>query len=223
MRRAGGVVVLQLGVLLVILGALGAIAFGPDNRVTPEPLPLSSLGIAVITAPAALAYSGPTVELTVTRDGSAPVFVGVGYDVDVQDYLTATPYTQVDSISIPLEVKTSEVDGAGLPEARPGDLDWWLVSDSGRGSATVTLPLSDAAVDVVVMDPYLRPVLDVSVTPGVVRRGAFVGGLALSLAGVALGVVGWMLISSVPTGRGRHTARQRLVRPDRAHPRGREG
>ncbi len=206
MRRAGGVVVLQLGVLLVILGALGAIAFGPDDRVTSAPLPLSSLGIAVVTAPGAVAYSGPTVELTVTREGSAPVFVGVGYDVDVRDYLTATTYTQVDSISIPLDVETSEVDGAGLPETRPGDLDWWLVSGSGRGSATVTFPLRDAAVDVVVMDPDLRPGLDVSVTVGVVRQGAFVGGLAVSLGGVGLGVVGWMLISTVPSGRGRHTA-----------------
>ncbi len=206
MRRAGGVVVLQLGVLLVILGALGAIAFGPDNRVTSAPLPLSSLGIAVVTAPGAVAYSGPTVELTVTREGSAPVFVGVGYDVDVRDYLTATTYTQVDSISIPLDVETSEVDGAGLPETRPGDLDWWLVSGSGRGSATVTFPLRDAAVDVVVMDPDLRPGLDVSVTVGVVRQGAFMGGLAVSLGGAGLGVVGWMLISIVPSGRGRHTA-----------------
>ncbi|MDQ3307133.1 MAG: hypothetical protein M3499_02045, partial [Actinomycetota bacterium] len=165
-----------------------------------------SLGIAVVTAPGAVAYSGPTVELTVTREGSAPVFVGVGYDVDVRDYLTATTYTQVDSISIPLDVETSEVDGAGLPETRPGDLDWWLVSGSGRGSATVTFPLPDAAVDVVVMDPDLRPGLDVSVTVGVVRQGAFMGGLAVSLGGAGLGVVGWMLISIVPSGRGRHTA-----------------
>lgn len=220
MRRAGGWVVLLLGVVLVIVGAAGAIAFGPDDRLTSGRHPLDSPGIALVTAPAALAYSGPTVELTVkTRDASEPVFLGVGYDVDVQDYLTDTTYTQIDSIGWPLDVTTSEVTGAGLPDVRPEVLDWWLVSDSARGSAKVTFPLPDSAVDVVAMDPDLRPGLDVTVTAELVQPGAFSGGLAVIVGGVGLAVVGWMLKSSVPSWRrGRHTAQHRLARRDRTQP-----
>ncbi len=222
MRRAGSWVVLLLGVVLMIVGAAGAIAFGPDDRLTSGRHPLSSPGIAVVTAPAALGYSGPTVELTVTRDASEPVFLGVGYDVDVQDYLTDAAYTQVDSVGVPLDMTTSEVTGAGLPDDRPGDLDWWLVSDSGRGSAKVTFPLPDSAVDVVAMDPALRPGLDVTVTAEVVQPGAFVGGLAVSVGGVGLVLVGWMLMSSLRSPRTRRRAAQhRLVRSGRAqHGRG---
>lgn len=203
MRRAGGWVACLLGVVLVIVGVTGAIAFGPDDRVTSQPRSLSSRGIAVVTAPAAITYSGPRVELTVTRAASDPVFLGVGYDVDVQDYLTDSVYTQIDSVALPFDLTTSEVKGAGGPEVGPEDLDWWLVADSGQGSATVTFPLPDAAIDVVVTAPDLRPGLDVTLTAAVVQQGAFVGALALSVGGLGVAVVGWMLTSSVPSSRGR--------------------
>lgn len=219
MRRAGGWVVCLLGVMLVIVGLVGAIAFGPDDRVTSQPRSLSSRGIAVVTAPTAVTYSGPTVELTVAGAAADPVFLGVGYDVDVRDYLSGAAYTQVDSVDLPFDVTTREVKGTAGPEVVPEDLDWWIVADSGKGSATVTLPLPDAAIDVVVTASDLRPGLDVVVTAAVVQQGAFVGALALGVGGLGLAVVGWMLSSSVPA-RGRRRASQvRLLRRDKTRQR----
>ncbi len=216
MRRAGGRVVLLLGVVLMIVGVAAAVAFGPDDRVRSQPQRLVSRGLAVITAPAAIGYSGPTIELTVTRKASDPVFLGVGYHVDVRDYLTGSTYTQIDSVDLTFDVATSDVKGKGRPDVGPEDLDWWLITGSGKGSATVTFPLPDAAVDIVVTDPGLRPGLDVTVTAAVVQQGAFVGGLALSVSGVGLAVVGRMLTSSDPASRlRRRTAEYWLGRRDK--------
>lgn len=215
MRRAGGWVILLLGVVLVIGGAAGAIVFGPDDRVMSGPHRFSSLGIAVVTAPAALAYSGPTIELTVTGAPSEPVFLGIGYDVDVRDYLADVAYTQIDSVGVPWDATTSVVGGQRLPLDGPEDLDWWLVTDAGDGSATVTFPLPEAAVDVVAMDPELRPGFEATVTAAVVRQGAFVGGLGLCVAGAGLLVTGWVLKSSAPARR-RASARGRPVGRDKA-------
>lgn len=183
------------GLLLIAGGVVAAVAFGPDDRLTSGRHTFTSRGVAVATAPTVLAYSGPTIELTATRKSSAPVFLGVGHHVDVADYLRRSAYTQIDSIDLPQHFSTSVVRGDRLPAAGPAGLDWWLVSDSGSGSARVVFPLPDDAVDVVAIDPKLRRGFEVMVTAAVIQEGAFVGGLAMSLAGVGLAVGGWVLRS----------------------------
>ncbi len=198
MRRLGAWVVLLAGILLVLAGTAAVVAFGPDNRLTTGPHGLETKGLAIITAPGALAYSGPTVEVTARTDGSRPIFLGLGHHVDVQDYFADSPYTRVDSIGVPWDASTTVIRGGGWPTEPPGRQDWWLVSDEGSGSATVSFPLPDGPVEMVAMDPELEPGLVIQVSTTLVQPGAFVGGIAVMACGLGLLFASWVL-SSRPT------------------------
>lgn len=196
MRRAAGWALLFVGVLLVLLGAAAAFLFGPDDAVATGPHALSSDGVAVITAPAVLGYAGPAVEVTVaTVDGKQPVFVGIANDIDAQDYLAGASYTQIDSLSLPWDVTTTQVPGDEVPAATPRDLDWWLVRDEGLGTARISFRLPDSPVDIVAIDPDLQPGLRIEVTATLVQKGAFVGGLATAVSGLGLLTAGWVFAS----------------------------
>ncbi len=216
MRRPGGWLLIVVGSLLALVGIAVAWIFGPDNRAATGPHGYSSAGAAVVTAPAALAYSGPRVEVTAAA-ADRPVFVGVAYDVDVRDYLARTAYTQIDSIDLPWSTETSTVPGDRQVSVRPADVHFWLVSASGDGGATVVFPLPDAAVDVVVMDADGEPDLSVELTVAVVQSGAFVSGLALLAVGVGVAAGGGLLLRHAP----RRARRRGRARPGRRRrPRG---
>ena len=188
--RAWGHLLLGTGVLLGIGGAALALTFGPDDRVELGPHDYTSAGPAIATAPEAVGWAGPVVEITAERDGGEPVFVGVGDHVDVADYLARTTYTRVDDISIPWDTETSPITGPATVAADPSELDWWLVGIEGAGTATVRLPLPEALVDVVVMDPSRREPFEVAVTVALVQDGAFVFAIALLMAGGGLVLAG---------------------------------
>lgn len=193
MRRAAGWLAVVLGVLLVILGAAASVAFGPDDTLTSAPQRLSSDSAVIATTPGAISIAGPTVEVTVTAaDPDRSVFVGVGRDLEVADYLDDVAHLSVDDVSWPWDFAGAEADGRDAPAADPDDLDWWLTSDSDEQTASVSFPLPDGPVDVVAMDADRSPGLDVDVRVGLVQHGVFAGGLAVALIGVGVAVLGWM-------------------------------
>ncbi len=197
MRRAGGLALLALGVLSVLLGAALAAAFGPDDRMGTGPHRLSTPGQAILTAPQALAYSGPTVQLSVrSPDPQRELFLGVGHDVDVRDFIADTPHTRIDAIEIPWRLSTTPVGGGGFPKGDPGDVEWWIADARGRGQAVLTWRLPDTAADVVILDPEGNRGLTVDVHAAVVAPGVFVVGLALVVLGLGLAVFGWALLSA---------------------------
>src|SRR4051812_15540799 len=144
MRRGLDWLLVVLGSLVTVVGAAAALAFGPDNRVATAPHAFTSTSAVIATAPAALAYSGPTLEVTAAAPDRR-VFVGLGHDVDVRDYLAPTAYTRIDTIDVPWSTKTTAVDGDLDPAALPRDTDFWLVSATGKDRATLRFPMPDAA------------------------------------------------------------------------------
>jgi hypothetical protein len=145
----------------------------------------------------------------VSTPDDEPVFVGIGNAVDVADYLAGAPVTRVDSFSLPWDVSTTTVEGNAAPAADPRDLDWWLVSDSGDGSASIDFPLPDDVVDVVIMDPDRGREFAADVTVGVEIPGLFAGAIATAAFGVGLVLGACVLL------RRRRSAVERVVAPTR--------
>jgi hypothetical protein len=204
MRRLFGWLLLLLGSVTAIVGVAVVVVFGPDSRLTLGPHRLTTTGRALVTAPGVIPYAGPTLTLTgATPDGSSPVFIGVGNDVDVRDYLSGTAYTRIDSLSLPWHVQVTNRRGRGGQPANPRNLSWWLTSSVHPGGATVTLPLPDAPVDIVVMQLAGGShtsgfTVDVRATIGI--PGSFAGGLALLVAGGGLLAAGWAVRRAAGTG-----------------------
>lgn len=196
-RRPLGWILVVGGVLLAVFGLAVAIVFGPDNRVASGPHDFASTGAGVVTAPAALAYTGLTLHVTASASGRS-LFVGLAHDVDVRDYLADTAFTRIDSIDVPWKAETTAVTGDDSIETLPADADFWLARDSGEGSASIRFLLPDDAVDVVVMDAEGKPDLRVELTVSVVQEGAFASGLALLVIGVGATVGGVLLLRHAP-------------------------
>lgn len=215
MRRLAGWLVLVIGSLALLVGAAIAVAFGPDDTVRLGPHRLTSSGAAIATAPQVLSYAGLTLTVTATRpNAKAPIFIGVGHDVDVRDYLAGTTYTRIDSLSLPWRVQTSSVSGPRSRTANPEGLTWWLTTAADRGDISATFPLPDAPVDIVVMDPTADVAgekLSVDVSVGVVVPGTFPGGLALLLAGGGLLVAGLAVRRAARVSGKRVAVRQRVT------------
>lgn len=205
MRRLFGWLLILLGLLAVVAGGAVAAAVGTDDTLELGPHRLTSSGSALVSAPGVIPYSGPSLTVTATLPGSsARVFIGVGHDVDVRDYLAGTAYTRIDSLSVPWHVETSDVAGRQTQSPSPREVTWWLTTAMNAGSTTASFPLPDAPIDVVVMDlsPDRRAGdLSVDLSVGVVVQGSFAGALAVLLGGVGLVVVGWAVRRARITGR----------------------
>lgn len=195
MRRVSGWLLVLVGVAALIAGLAVAVAFGSDDTLAVGPHEISTTGVALISAPGALSYAGPTLEFTATaQQPDAQVFVGVGHDVDVRDYLSGAAYTQVDEVSLPWRTDTTDVPGRTRPITDPSELSWWLTTGSGRGAATVMLPLLDAPIDVVVVVADGTPGFTTEVTVGILQEGVFPGAMGVLLGGVGLLVAGRLVL-----------------------------
>jgi hypothetical protein len=218
MQRLGGLALVVLGVLSLLLGTALAAAFGPDDEVGTGPQRLTTRGQAIVTAPEALAWAGPQVQLTATttRPGRE-LFLGVAHDVDVRDFLDGTPYTRIDTIEIPWRVTTTQIPGNGLPKDDPSDVAWWFADARGRGTVSLAWRLPDTAADVVVLDPLGGDGLTVDLNAAVVAPGAFVAGLALVVLGLGVVVFGWAVrTAGAGAPRGTHALRPVSQRRARA-------
>ncbi len=191
MRGVGGWLLVLLGLVALTVGSAVAVAFGTDDTLTVGPHELATTGMAIVTAPGALPYAGPTMQVTVSVERPAStVFVGVGHHVDVRDYLADAAYTRIDKVSLPWRTESTQVRGRTQALTDPADLTWWLTSASATGVATVTFPLPDIPVDVVVTNPERAPGFRTDVTVEIIQKGVFVGALALVIAGVGLVAAG---------------------------------
>ena len=117
-RRPLGWLCVVAGVALALFGVALTFLFGPDNRLSSGPHAFSSAGAAVVTAPAALDWTGATVEVTAASEGRT-VFVGLADDIDVRDYFADTSYTRIDDIDVPWHADTSEVEGSKTSRSFP--------------------------------------------------------------------------------------------------------
>ena len=202
MRRLLGWLLVFVGVVIAAIGVGAAALFGPDDRATTGPhwVPVDGVGLA--TAPGAIAYAGPRLELTIQSEpASRRLFVGVAHPVDVADFLARAAYTRVDEIWVPWDIATTDVRGGGQLAGPPRTADFWTTKAVGRGTVTLDWLLSDAPQDLVVVDAHGRRISSLALTASLVLAGGFVASLALAALGLGMAVGGVMLASAGRTQR----------------------
>ncbi|MGW1341777.1 hypothetical protein ACWCOV_12030 [Kribbella sp. NPDC002412] len=199
-RTALGLLLTLTGLMVTIAGAVAAFwLVGPDNTVTTGSRQFTSQGLAVITAPDLLDRHGPT--LHVTAAGDQPVFVGVGRDLDVADYLAGASHTRLIRFDPPATFGTQEMRGRTARLTPPAQLDWWVAESSGSGRQSVAWPIQDGRYDVVVMNADGTPAVGADVRFGVEVDRAF--GVCLLALGAGILV---LALGLVLTFRGRKPA-----------------
>ncbi|HEU0288788.1 MAG TPA: hypothetical protein VFR22_17185, partial [Nocardioidaceae bacterium] len=84
-----------------------------------------------------------------------------------------------------------------LPRA-PADLDWWVASASGTGSATMTVELPEQAFGLAVIAVGGGDLEGLQVTAAYELDGGFGIGLGLVGFAVGLGLFGWIALQGRP-------------------------
>ncbi|MGZ8769415.1 MAG: hypothetical protein ACXWXJ_00275 [Aeromicrobium sp.] len=181
-----------LGALLALLGLTMMVVLGPDSRVTSGPHHVDTDGIAVVTAPKAITWTGVQVSVLAELPANKPVFVGLGNAVDVNDYVKDTERLEVDEFHTPWKVHTRTVKGRENLPAAPTALDWWLAASAGIGGASIDTTLPDQTVSLAVLSVGSSSLKGLKVTTAYGVKGGFAkgGGLVLfGLGGIWLGTV----------------------------------
>ena len=183
-----GVVLLLVGIVLVALGTVVAVAVGSDDAISTSPSRVRSAGVAVVAEN--LAVDGGAVPVpdgvgtlsfsATARDGRS-MFLGVGSPADVRTYLTGSPYSVVVDLSAGAPATTRTVPGSKQPPAPDGQTFW---TQSATGSpARVSARLSPGSAIVVMNADGARVVdADLVVTLHVSHAFAY----AWAAAGVGL-------------------------------------
>jgi hypothetical protein len=125
-----------------------------------------------------------------------PVFIGVGPTDEVADYLSGVRHDQVRDVEVaPLRVSTTTTDG-GAPATAPGDQTFWLATDSGTGTRSVTWTVRPGDWSVVIMNADGSATVESAVSVGAsvpviggVGVGLVVGGLFAVTVGLGLVVL----------------------------------
>ena len=191
-RTALGLFLTLAGLVVTLAGAVAAFwLVGPDNTITTGSRQFTSQGLAVITAPDLLDRHGPTLRVTAT--GDRPVFVGVGQDLDVANYLAGTAHTRLIRFDPPATYGTQEMRGRSAKLTPPGELDWWVAQAGGSGRQSVAWPIQDGRYDVVVMNADGTPAVGADVRFGVEVDRAFGICLLVLGAGILVLTLGLML------------------------------
>jgi hypothetical protein len=216
---AGRVIALVVGTLLVLLSlallGAGGTALWADRTqrdggyVTTDVHTFSTSGSALATVSTELGSAGfgwlyspgllgeVRVRVTPTSSGP-PLFVGIGRSTDVERYLAGVGHTVITEF---WGDQTENVAG-GTPRSAPGTQNFWVASDTGRGTRTVAWEPKDGSWTVVVMNADAQQGIDV---------GADLGARMPAMTWIAVGVLaagglflvgGTLLIAGAIRGRG---------------------
>ena len=194
---------ITLGLLLSLAGLVATVAgavaafwlVGPDNTISTPSREFASSGLAVVTAPTLLDRHGPT--LHVNASGDKPLFVGIGQDLDVRDYLAGSAHTQLIRFEPPGTFGTQDMRGRNGKLTPPGQLDWW-VAQSASGSQSLSWPMQDGRYEVVVMNADGTPAVGAHVSFGVQMHRLFGICLLVLGAGVLVLALGLALMFRRP-------------------------
>ena len=198
MRRFVGIMLMLIAVIAAAVGAGLAILLGTDNRTATGPHPIDTTAPIVVTRPDVLSWAGPTVTLTVRVAPSQKVFVGAANAVDLDDYVGSVRRTEVTDYRPPWKLQTENVFGGDRLPRAPADLDWWVASASGTGSATMTVELPEQAFGLAVIAVGGGDLEGLQVTAAYELDGGFGIGLGLVGFAVGLGLFGWIALQGRP-------------------------
>ena len=197
--RAGRVVALALGTLLVLpgvglLGAGGTLLWADSldrsaGFVVSPHEDFSSVGYALVSDRIELS-AGPdwlpvpetlgTARLEVTGSGPGDVFVGIAPAADGRAYLDGVQRTVVDGLGFDAPASDTDQLPGGEPSGPPTDQDFWIAQSAGSGTQQVTWDPADGDWLFVVMKADGSPLVDVEA-----RIGAEFP---------SLGVIAWSLL-----------------------------
>ncbi|WP_370615071.1 hypothetical protein [Mumia sp. Pv 4-285] len=203
MRRVAGFGLLALGVVVAIVGAVGAVAFGPDDRMTTGSREIDTDARAVVTRPAVLARYGPQVSVQIEVPDDKPVFLGLANTVDLDDYLASTQRVEITRYRVPWSVSTKPVTGDQFLPAAPTALDWWLEQTSGVGGAQLRFDLPDESVSLAALAMGDADLSGLQVTAAYEVPGAFGVSVGTAVFGVGVALLGVVVAGLVPAVRRR--------------------
>ncbi len=172
-----------LGALMSLLGIAMMVVLGPDSRVTSGPHIVDTNGIAVVTAPKTISWTGVRMTVLAELPVNKPVFVGLGNAVDVDNYVKNTKRLEVDEFHRPWEVHTRTIKGEENLPAAPTALDWWLADSAGLGGASIDTTLPDQTVSLAILSVGFSNLKGLKVTVGYGIKGGFAKGSGLVLFG----------------------------------------
>lgn len=193
MRAKVGLGVALLGALLALLGIALMTVLGPDGRVTSGPHDIETDGIAIVTAPKVLTWSGVQMTVLAELPVNKPIFVGLGNTVDVDNYVKDTKRLEVDSFHTPWHVHTRTLKGQDNLPGAPTALDWWLADSAGLGGASIDTTMPDQTVSLAILSVGFSNLKGLKVTVAYGIKGGFAAGGGLVLLGVAGVLFGRML------------------------------
>lgn len=193
MRAKSGLGVALLGALVALLGAAIMVLLGPDGRMVSGPHPIDTDGIAIVTEPSVLSWSGLQIDVLAELPANKPVFIGLGNSVDVNDFVRGTQHLEVTNFHTPWTVRTRVVEGRDNLTSAPTALDWWLAQGAGLGGASLSTTLPDQTVSVAILTVGSSNLRGLTVTIGYGLRGGFGVGVGLLLLGLGMVLLGRLL------------------------------
>ena len=156
-----------------------------------------------------------TVRLEADPTGEAPVFIGIGPEDEVDDYLGEVGYAEVTRIGLDTEDVTYSTHEGAAPSGAPSDQGFWAASAEGPDAQTLTWDLERGEWVVVIMnsDGSSEVAVDVSaaarvgvllpIAIGLLIGGLVIGGIAALLLVLAVrgqGAPSPATVAGAPTG-----------------------
>lgn len=203
MRRVAGFGLLALGILVAILGAAAAVAFGPDDRMTTGTREVDTDTRAVVTRPPVLARYGPQVSVTAELPDDKPVFLGLAHTLDLDDYVKSTARLEVTRYRVPWSLRTREAAGDPQLPAAPTALDWWIEQAAGVGGAQLRFRLPEDTVSLAVLAVGDADLSGLKLTAAYEVPGAFGVAVGSAVAGVGVALIGLVVLGALPAVRRR--------------------
>jgi hypothetical protein len=142
------------------------------------------------------------VRLRVTSSAEAPVFVGIGPEVDVDAYLAGVAHDEVTGLD-GNDAVLSRRAGSSAAQA-PTDQDLWVASASGSGTQQLDWEAADGRWAVVLMNADGSPGVEADVDVGVRVDGLLPLAVVLGGVGLVLTALAVVLIVFGASGRERH-------------------
>ena len=229
--RAGGVALIVLGSIVALI-AVGLLAGGgvlmwadrtqrdtagyltsPSTRLTTSSYAIAATDLNVATdAPGWHVPTGAlgSVRVVATAGSASPLFIGIAPSADVQQYLDAVAYDQLQGFLGTSGGPDYRPHSGGAP-ASPASQTFWKAKVSGSGTQALTWSPANGHWAVVLMNADGSQTVAADVSVG--ATAPFLFALALGLligGGVALLVAGALLFEGIAMSRSRERGRSQI-------------
>jgi hypothetical protein len=183
MRRALGVVVAAMGLILVVVGAWIVVKLGPSGEARFSATSKAPGAIAV-TSDVLNAVDVPVLVTATRRDGGA-VRLTVAPSTDARAILATSAVSTVSAVHYPAGTLDFRSSGAGaLTDVSTADV--WRLAATGRGSAGLVVDQGRGPETVVVTSGDAAILKDVTVALTWTDRAWFFDALAVTMIGAVI-------------------------------------